>query len=84
MSSPNNLGATIEELVITNMRIWHEVTKIKNLSGTLHDKPKMSLEERVNCALVIREHNAYRSKVRWNVNVLLNSGANETKIFSEE
>ena len=78
------IGSTIEELILTNIKIWHEVTKVKDISGKLHTGTKMSLEDRVECALEIRELNAQRSKARWNVDQYFDGGNNETKIFSEE
>ena len=79
------IGETIEQSILTNIKIWHEVTKVKDISGTLHDKPTMALKERVECGLKIREINRDRSKIRWEIdNFFEADGANETKIFSSE
>lgn len=79
-----SVGSKIEDLIGTNIQIWHEVTKVKDISGELHKETEMSLEERVECALKIREMNAYRSQARWDIDKHFGEGANETKIFSEE
>ena len=84
MYPENNLGSLIEESIVTNIKIWHQVTKVKDVSGKLHNKPTMPLKERVECALKIRELNAHRSKIRWDIDNTFGDGANETKIFSEE
>ena len=81
MSDPKHI---IEDSILTNIRIWHEVTKVKDISGELHEESAMSLEERVSCALKIREINALRSKIRWEIDKMFNTGADETKFFSEE
>lgn len=79
-----DLGNKIEELLLINIKIWHEVTKVKDISGKLHTESSMSLEERVECSLDIREKNAQRSKIRWEIDEYFGEGSNETKIFSEE
>lgn len=73
----------ISNLIDVNIKIWHEVTKVKDISGSLYDENKMNLNERVECALKIRELNAHRSKARWSIDSKFNSGTNETKIFTK-
>jgi hypothetical protein len=71
----------IEELILTNIKIWHEVTKLKDANGKLYKETDLSTEERVKCALKIRELNAKRTELRWEIDKGFNMGANETKIF---
>lgn len=78
------ISESIEELILLNIRIWHEATKVKDISGQLYDKPTLSLEDRVICALEIRRLNAKRSAVRWEIDKVFGGGSNETKIFSKE
>jgi hypothetical protein len=75
------IGKAIEAMIDINCQIWHEVTKIKDLDGKLHNEPTMPTEERVDCALKIRKLNAERSKIRWDIDKHF-GGANETKVFS--
>jgi DTW domain-containing protein YfiP len=80
----SKISESIEELILLNVKIWHEATKVKDISGQLYDKPKLPLEDRVACALEIRRLNAKRSAVRWEIDKAIGSGTNETKIFSKE
>ena len=78
-----NIGKKIEELLLTNIKIWHLATQVKDISGKLYDKSNMTREQRVECALEIRKINADRSKIRWEIDDCFSTGVNETKIFSE-
>lgn len=84
MSTQTNLGLRINEMILINIKIWHEATKVKDINGRLKSKTEISLDKRVECALNIRKLNAERSAVRWEVDSYFGAGTNETKVFSEE
>lgn len=74
----SNLGKSIENLISTNIELWHQATQIKK-----DGKPDYSLpsSERVKIFYRVRELNATRSDLRWEIDSELNSGGtNETKI----
>ena len=83
MSSENNIGSKIEEFILTNIKIWHEATKIKDVDGNLRKDTDLSVKERVQCALDIRKLNTLRSKIRWEIDKNFDCGADETKVFSK-
>jgi len=74
------IGETINELIDVNNQIWHKATKIKTLSGEVKKEKGLETKERVEIFLGIRELNAQRSAVRWQIDKRFNSGTNETKI----
>jgi hypothetical protein len=84
MSKQSNLGSKVDEMVLTNIKIWHEATKVKDINGKLRSKSEISLDDRVDCALEIRRLNRERSDIRWSIDRNLGSGANETKVFTKE
>ena len=79
-----SLGEKIEELLLLNTKIWHEATKVKDVNGKLRKDSKMTIEERVECALKIRNLNNMRSSTRWEIDNSFGTGANESKVFSGE
>jgi len=73
-------GEVIDSLININNQIWHKATKIKTLSGEVKKDKGLGTKEKVEIFLNIRELNAQRSAVRWEIDKKFNSGANETKI----
>jgi len=70
----------IEKLIITNLEIWHEASKIKDLDNKVRKELSMSPQERVDHFFVVRKLNAIRSRIRWGIDKQFGTGANETKI----
>lgn len=74
MSKP---GESIDQLIDTNIKLWHQATKIKKNGKPDHSLPTA---ERVGIFYRIRELNAARSTLRWEIDSLLDeTGTNETK-----
>ena len=72
-----NLCESIEELILVNIELWHNATKIKK-----NGKPDytLSTKKRVKIFYKIRELNAKRSALRWEIDSKLGiDGINETK-----
>lgn len=80
------IADSIEKLISLNIKMWHEITKIKNFDGSLKKDITISPKEHVKNALLVRKLNAKRSKVRWRIDKITGYGANETKInvYEEE
>ena len=72
------IAESIEELVLVNIKLWHEATKIKDMNN--HARAGLTSEDRVNCFLKIRELNTKRSKTRSQIDIAFNDGVNESKI----
>jgi hypothetical protein len=66
----------IEDLIKTNIAIWHNATKIKRDGKPLRE---LSTKERVAIFRRIRSLNVDRSKQRWAIDSMA-GGINETKI----
>ena len=67
----------IESLIKTNIELWHKAILIKTDGKPNRDLPT---KERVKIFYKIRELNAQRSKLRWEIDSTMGSGTNETKI----
>lgn len=73
----SNLGESIEKLIKTNIELWHNATKIKKNGEPDHSLPT---SDRVDIFYKVRELNAQRSALRWEIDSQLDlSGSNETK-----
>jgi len=71
-----NIGRAIDDLIRTNIKIWHQAIQIKE-----NGKPKkdLSTSARVKIFHNIRNLNSARSKQRWEIDRVF-GGINETKI----
>jgi len=71
------ISQKIEELIVLNIGIWHEASRIKDYDN----KPIGGLdsETRVKHFLKIRELNAKRSETRAIIDKYFNDGVDETK-----
>lgn len=71
------IGESIEKLIHINVELWHEADGIKHKGKPVYGKP---MEERVAIFRRVRELNAERSAVRWDIDSAMGSGSNETKV----
>ncbi len=71
-----SLGRDIDDLIKTNIEIWHQAIQIK-----AKGKPKKNLStlERAKIFRAIRALNSLRSKHRWKIDRVF-GGINETKL----
>lgn len=71
------IGNNIDQLVKTNIQIWHNAIKIKS-----NGKPRKAhpTADRVKIFYKIRELNAKRSQLRWKIDNKIGIGTNENKI----
>jgi hypothetical protein len=73
----SDLARIIDDLVQTNIEIWHRASNIKT-----DGRPNRALptQKRVEIFYKIRELNSNRSSLRWQIDSKFDNGSNETKI----
>ena len=71
------LGKTIDNLLRTNIELWHHAIKIKVDGKPLRTMPT---RDRVKTFYTIRKLNTSRSKCRWEIDRAVGMGTNENKI----
>lgn len=75
------IGKLVEDLVICNLEIWHNATRLKDFAGKLRKDSKLSPREQIAIHTQTRVHNAKRSKLRYEIDRILDTDVvNETKI----
>lgn len=73
-----SIGKSIDNLISTNVEIWGNAVKIKKDGKPDHT---LSTSERVKIFYNIRKLNAFRSKLRWDIDSIIDKNApNETKL----
>lgn len=64
------IGELIEDLILTNIRIWHTATQLKDINGKLTDSG-LSAKEKVEIHTRTRTENARRSQLRYEIDRLV-------------
>lgn len=78
MSEPTALGELIEAMVKCNINIWKEASKIKTFDGIPRN---MDTATKIQIGQRVRELNASRSKIRWEIDRrLMSDPLNDCKI----
>ena len=66
------LGKLIEDLILSNIKIWHTATQLKDTSGQLRDIG-LSAKEKVEIHTKTRLENVHRSQLRYEIDELTDS-----------
>jgi len=73
MSSQNDLGELINEMIYCNIKIWHTATQLKDFSGKLLTDNGLSTKDKVAIHTKTRVENAKRSELRYQIDNLIDS-----------
>lgn len=67
------LGQLIDELISCNIKIWHNATQLKDISGKLKENNRLTAKEIVAIHTKTRTENAERSRLRYEIDKIIDS-----------
>jgi hypothetical protein len=74
------IGELIEDLILSNIKIWHTATQLKDSSGKLRKDTGMTAQEKVKIHTKTRVENARRSRLRFEIDKFFGEAVQDTKL----
>ena len=75
-----SLGEFVENLILSNIKIWHTATRLKDSSGKLREDSGMTVHEKIEVHTKTRVENARRSRFRYEIDKFFGEAVQDTKL----